>query len=332
MQLLLTVLPAFLFLFSGCGTVHEYRPVEISLANEFTVDEPEYSGMAWAGQNLVILPQFPDRFPGSQGGNLLSIPKKRIEDYLTGKDVTPIIPNKIAFNDNRVLRAVPGFEGFEALFIDGNSVFLTIEAKEGEGRRGYIVSGTADWKLGKVHLNRLSLKQIRFDLFMPQMSFESLILWKNSLVAIYEANGRPVSDSPEAAVFDRELNQLQNLPFPSVEYRITDATAVAPDETFWIINYFYPREERLRPEVDPIADRYGQGPTHTTEETVERLLQLSFHEDGLLLVERPPVQLSLMEGKARNWEGIVRLDDRGFLLISDTYPRTIFSFVPLGPE
>jgi hypothetical protein len=31
----------------------------------------------------------------------------------------------------------------------------------------------------------------------------------------------------------------------------------------------------------------------------------------------------------RNWEGLVRLDDYGFLLATDKYPRTILAFVPL---
>jgi hypothetical protein len=60
-------------------------------------------------------------------------------------------------------------------------------------------------------------------------------------------------------------------------------------------------------------------------------LQLSIGEEGLALTDTPPIQLSLMEGEARNWEGIVALDDLGFLIVSDTYPRTIFSFIPIEP-
>ena len=237
MRSLLGVFPALFFCFSACATVNEHRPVEILLAEEFTKGEPEYSGLAWAGQDLVLLPQFPDRFPGEEGGNLLVVPKKRIEDYRSGDNRVPIVPRKIAFHDGDVLDAVPGFEGFEALVVDGNHVYLTIEAKEGEGRRGYIVSGSADWTEGRVRLNRSSLKQIQFETLMFQMSFESLIMWNDLLVTIYEANGSVITDSPRALVFDQALNELQSLPLPSIEYRITDATAVAQDGTFWIINY-----------------------------------------------------------------------------------------------
>jgi hypothetical protein len=33
-------------------------------------------------------------------------------------------------------------------------------------------------------------------------------------------------------------------------------------------------------------------------------------------------------GLGRNWEGLVRLDDRGFLLVTDLFPGTILGFVP----
>ncbi|MBH30473.1 MAG: hypothetical protein CMG71_00600 [Candidatus Marinimicrobia bacterium] len=332
MRRLLAVLLPFFFCFSACATVSEHHPVEIVLAEEFTKREPEYSGLAWAGQDLILLPQFPDRFPGDEGGNLLAVPKKRIENYLSGANRDPIVPRKITFNDNGVSDAVPGFEGFEALVADDNHVYLTIEAKEGEGRRGYIVSGSADWTEGKIRLNRSSLKQIQFEAFMSQMSFESLLLWNELLVTMYEANGSVVTDSPRALVFDQSFNELQPLFLPSIEYRITDATAVDEDGKFWIINYFYPGEEKLKPAVDPIAERYGRGSTHRIEPTVERLLQLELGEEGISFTERPPIQLSLMAGEARNWEGIVTLDDRGFLLISDTYPTTILSFVSLEPR
>ncbi len=33
------------------------------------------------------------------------------------------------------------------------------------------------------------------------------------------------------------------------------------------------------------------------------------------------------EPNLRNWEGIVRLENRGFLLMTDKYPETLFGFV-----
>ena len=41
-----------------------------------------------------------------------------------------------------------------------------------------------------------------------------------------------------------------------------------------------------------------------------------------------PIQIELDEKASRNWEGIVRLDDRGFLVATDKYPEMILGFIP----
>jgi hypothetical protein len=115
-----------------------------------------------------------------------------------------------------------------------------------------------------------------------------------------------------------------------VEYRITDVTALDGQARFWAINYFFPDESELKPRVDPLAERYGRGPTHTQAEHVERLLQFHYTPAGLELVDRPPLQLALLPDEARNWEGIVHLEGRGFLLVTDKFPETILAFVS-GP-
>ena len=126
MRILTAVLSAF-FLFSGCGPVSEHRPVEISLADEFTAGEPEYSGMAWAGQNLVLLPQFPDRFPGDEGGNLLSVPKKRIEDYLDEyRHGTLILNIKEAGIEDEVLSLVRQRPQIKSYFLLDKICFLVL--------------------------------------------------------------------------------------------------------------------------------------------------------------------------------------------------------------
>ena len=312
----------------GCNSIMEYNPMEIKLSEEFSIKEAEYSSLAWSGQQLLLLPQFPNRFSGHMGGNILSISKHRIDSYISGKIDQPIEPNKIGFNDDGLSKTIPGFEGFEAIVVHGDSVYLTIEAKEGEGRFGYIVFGKADWEKQEIHLDHSSLKRIQSNLFISQMSFETLLMRDDSLIAIYEANGRKITNIPQAAVFDKALNQLDNIPIPSIEYRLTDATSISQEGVFWAINYFYPEEETLKPDSDPIAESFGRGKTHAKESTVERLLQLSFENGGVILGPKAPVQLTLEKGIPRNWEGVVVLEDRGFLIIADTYPRSLFSFVP----
>jgi len=46
-------------------------------------------------------------------------------------------------------------------------------------------------------------------------------------------------------------------------------------------------------------------------------------------VNQPPVELELIDAQtSRNWEGIARLDKRGFLVVTDEHPGTILAFIP----
>jgi hypothetical protein len=50
----------------------------------------------------------------------------------------------------------------------------------------------------------------------------------------------------------------------------------------------------------------------------------------IVLVDSPPMQMELLgstQNDARNWEGLVRLDNRGFLLVTDEHPKTILGFI-----
>jgi hypothetical protein len=61
---------------------------------------------------------------------------------------------------------------------------------------------------------------------------------------------------------------------------------------------------------------------------VERLVEFECNGSGIRLTKRPPIPLKLrLDEPPRNWEGIVRLEGRGFLLITDEHPRTILGFV-----
>ena len=77
------------------------------------------------------------------------------------------------------------------------------------------------------------------------------------------------------------LQPLEAPPFPPMEYRITDATPLDANGRFWAINYFFPGDELLIPAADPLAEQYGEGPTHQARVQVERLaLQRHLAGDG----------------------------------------------------
>jgi hypothetical protein len=85
----------------------------------------------------------------------------------------------------------------------------------------------------------------------------------------------------------------------------------------------------LLPASDPLAESFGKGPTHSRLPMVERLVEMQYDASGVSLTGAAPVQLQLAMLETRNWEGLVLLDGRGFLLATDKYPSTILAFVPM---
>lgn len=290
--------------------------------------EAEFSGLAWYGDQLVLLPQYPGRFEGGADGALFALDRAPILDYLDGQTRALPQPSPIPFVAPDLATSVPGFEGYEAIVFHGDLVFLTVEANVEGDMHSYIVAGSAAPNLAEVRIDPATLTEIPQPVESPNKSDESLLIVGEQVLAIYEANGVVVNQEPVAHSFTLNLEAAGTLPFPAVEYRITDATALDRDGRFWAINYFFPGEPELKPAVDPIARKYGEGPTHAQYEYVERLLEFQVDDAGIHLVDRPPIQLALIAEDARNWEGVVRLDSRGFLLVTDKFPETILAFVP----
>ena len=119
-----------------------------------------------------------------------------------------------------------------------------------------------------------------------------------------------------------------------MEYRLTDATALDEQGRFWVINIYWDGEPVYYSDTDPIAMKYGEGPSHRRQENVERLLEMQYSPEGITLTGRPPIQIKLSDLRIpRNWEALVRLDDdasdlHGFLIATDKFPGTLFAFIP----
>ena len=77
-------------------TIAEQPVTLIPLNGPIAHEDAELSGLAWQGDNLILLPQYPDRF-GKDDGILFSIPKSVILDVVDGKSKGPITPTFIQF-------------------------------------------------------------------------------------------------------------------------------------------------------------------------------------------------------------------------------------------
>lgn len=294
----------------------------------------EVSGMGWYGDDVVILPQYPHRFEGGPEGALFTLSREEVVAFLEGRSgAGALTPAAVPFHAPGVREAVEGFEGYESITFVGDQVYLTIEASPDGEMVGYLVTGHVEPGMAGVHVDSGTLVEIPPQADLSNMTDESVLFVGDALLTFYEANGAHVNPRPVAHRYSMDAAPLAPIAFPTLEYRVTDATAVDAEGRFWVTNYFWPGDgEKLDPAADALAQRFGRGATHADSEIVERLVEMRYTGTDVVLTERAPIQLALEGGEARNWEAVVRLADRGFLLMTDTHPETLLGFVPWAPE
>jgi hypothetical protein len=288
----------------------------------------EISSLAWFEDQLVMLPQYPDRFSIDGHDGIFAIPRARIEAFLDGSDARPIEARRVPLEVRRLDTELPGFDGFEAIVFIGHDVYATVEARpDAEATVGWLLAGRVVGDLERVVIDASRRIRLRAQNDLPNTSYEALVAQGDRLLAIYETNGE-VNPHPEVLVFDRELRPRGASPLEKIEYRVTDATDLDARGRFWVTNYHWPGAPWEAGSC-PITEEYGQGETHARCATVERLVELTVTDQGVDVTREPPILLELVDdAHARNWEGLVRLGDRGFLVATDEYPESILAFVP----
>lgn len=293
------------------------EPIYITLNGDITNPDQEVSGLAWYKDNLILLPQYPtDR--------IYSIPKTQILDFLDSSRTT-ILPKEIKWNSSGLDKRICGFEGYESIVFNDETVYVTIEAEKRNTNHGFIARGIIDSIKNEIKINKKSLKKIKTPVMLRNMTFETILINNNSVITIYEVNSTKVNKLPVYHQFDKNLKSDIIKPFPFTEYRITDATEIDDKGKFWVTNYFWPGDYKLlKPDLNYLITK------EKDIKPVERLLEFQIVDEKIVRTETSPINIKLSEfGDSRNWEGIVRLDDKGFLIVTDKFPGTVLAFVPL---
>ena len=307
----------------------------IPLAQPLSSWNSEISSMEWYGDTLIIVPQFPwfsDK-ESSWDGDLYAISKESLVKYLSGKSGGKLTPQAIPLSAPGLLMAVEGFDGFEGIAFHDDQVYMTIEASDNRGATGYVVSGEIAPDLSVVTLDMNTIQNLPSQANRSNKSDEVIFVAGEEVVTMYEVNGVNINTNPFARYFNLDLAGPFPRPLPHVEYRLTDATAPDEQGRFWVINIYWDGEPVYYSDADPIAQKYGEGPSHHRQENMERLLEMQYSPDGITLTERPPVQIKLSSLRIpRNWEALARLDDdpsglHGFLIATDKFPGTVFAFL-----
>ncbi|EPR37531.1 hypothetical protein dsx2_0877 [Desulfovibrio sp. X2] len=301
---------------------------EIPLAGPAAERSAEISGMDWRGDELVLLPQYPDwRAPG-QPGVLFAIPRAEVEravaDALAGRTPAPVRPREIEVRGADLRGLVPGFEGFESIvFLSAREAVLSVESHGdfalAPRMHGRLVRAELDAGGRTLRILPGTLAEVPLEVNLRNMGVEALVFDGTKIAAFYEANGRNVNPAPKAWLFGPDLAPRGTLPLAPLEYRLTDASRPDAQGRFWVINYLWPGERDM---LKPAA---GEDPGPGV--AVERLVCLQLGPKGIERANVAPVDL-VPAAEPRNWEGLAVLPGKGFLLATDTYPRTILGFVP----
>jgi len=302
----------------------EVFPIEIPLNGEAKDRDLEFSGLTWYKDNLILLPQYVKK----EDPGLYSISKKDLIKWVDSNQGKAIKPNKIKLELSDIREKIEGFQGFEAITFIGNNAYMIIESKNNDIMKSFLIKGKLNFKKMKIVIDSKTIKEIPLPVNIKNMGFESILKYKYDLMVFYEANGKNINNKPLALTYNSSLKPKNSIPFPNIEYRLTDVTEVDSKNNFWVLNYFWPGEkDRLNPGKDLIIKDVGEGITHKKYEHVERLVEFKIKRDKLIRTSTKPIQLALEE-KSRNWEGLVRFEDKGFLMIVDEHPRTLLAFIP----
>jgi hypothetical protein len=308
----------------------------IPLAEPLSSYRAEVSSMAWYGDTLILLPQFPGFYEDGKvpDGALFAISKASLVSYLSGKSSAALTPQMVPFTAPGLASVVPEFDGFEGIAFHGDQMFLTIEASDHQGATGFLVSGQIAPDLSAASADMNSLQPLEAQARRNNKADETIFVTSDRVVTLYEVNGAEINTEPFGRVFTLDLQGPLRVSLPHIEYRITDATDPDEQGRFWVINEYWLGEAVYHTNNDPVAQQFGEGTTHARQENVERLLELQYTPNGITLTGRPPIQLQLSPLRIpRNWEALARLDDdasglHGFLIATDKYPGTMFAFIP----
>ena len=311
----------------SCSTEQtvERTPTLLKIGGPMKNSDEEISGMDWYNDNLILLPE-------NLNGYVFAIKKAELDSRINSNDTTTIFPEQIKLNTPNYKELVPGFDSFEAIAFRGYEVYLTIEIKFADSMSCLLARGHIDEKTLEITVPEQNLTVIDVPTYVDNMSYESLVIDKDRIIALFEANGDSLIKSPYALSINSSGNDIIKYPLSSINYRIADATRVDKNNRFWVINYFFPGDSKvLKPSNDILASKYGNGPSHSRSKRVERLIEYEIKNGKISLTKSAPIEIELEgEKTSRKWEALARYGNEGFLIATDKYPKphTLLAFLP----
>jgi hypothetical protein len=293
----------------------------------------EYSGMCTYGNRVYLLPQYGDHKTLIKKDNLkgefliYSLLTDSIGRVVDGKDsvLSTYKTLKVLNLDKLPDNLADEYEGFEAISIVNNTVFLSIETDD-KSPNCYLLKARLDTINNQIIIDQQHIINLKRPELINNAGFEA-VTWlpkENKLLAYYEYNGMPAGG--QGYLIDTSFaKQPAPIKAPQLYFRITDITADAKG-TIYGINYFWNgdykyyldndklnhQEENIKNIIPNLRDSLVKdaGYLKSSKTTYARIVKLKNIKDNKWQ------QVATFPGNKNNWEGLT-LYRKGALVITD---------------
>lgn len=276
----------------------------------------EYSGMCMYGSRIFLLPQNKANAP--YNGYIHSIDTAML---WIDKDLKVHVPDA-AFstykltNYNEMASGIKHFEGFEAIAITNNTVFLSVETGSDTDYiiKGYLKDSTITLATAKLAIPKLH----KDGTYLPNAGFEGMAIHGRQLLIGFEYNY--LGDSAMLFMADTSFNEsFVPVRFKELPFRLTDiCTNGNSQNSYLAINHYWNlggnsnHREAYYKNIDPSRD--ADLKHWVWNECFTRIIEIKVNDTRTGLTWR--TKQVIPNKDCVNWEGIVPYR-QGVLLISD---------------
>lgn len=321
-----------LFLFTIANAQEKYSITNIKLPPAISYYDNQFSGLYISDNKLFLMSE--SRLEDKREALLYSIKLEDIEHYRSDTAfVLPFQKHPIIGLDilrNRMDSQKQIYEGLEAIIIEGNTVYLSVETTT-PSDNCYLLKG--QFVNNNVMLDTTVMQTLRKPTkatgeHIYNAGFEAIALFKNKLYDFFEYNyfdGKNYTYRYNTALSAKDSVRI----IPALPFRITDITQTSKNH-FTAINFFYKgtgddEVYRLAPN-DRSNKLIKEGNTY---KNYIRLIDIKI--SGKKIKWKPLFELPV-EYMGYNWEGIAAYKN-GYFLINDKYtPAKPYSSVLLYLE
>ncbi|MFC6225999.1 hypothetical protein ACFP2F_22335 [Hymenobacter artigasi] len=218
-------------------TVHS-----ISLPKELEFYDNQFSGLAVSAGKLFLLSE--SRLQDRAEAKLYTLKLADLDRKLL--DTTYVLPyQKLPLNQlpalrTKMLAARQQYEGLEAMLIDGNDIYFSVETAT-PSTNCYLLKGSLTASavvMDTTFLTPLAKPLAADGQHIYNAGFEALAEANKQVVAFFEFNSFPGQNYAYALAKRPAPGSSTPLPFAPLPFRITDMTPTAGNH-FTAINYFF---------------------------------------------------------------------------------------------